>query len=191
MRTKTSRFSTWPFWLISTDSGMVRKVYMLVDNRLPPRRKGSRDYLAQYHWISINDSEPLSYFLNRLGPFLGWPGAVYDFPGLDDSHHRYVEACAEGTCEVFLGSPAYLGWKNRKTPGPSLLYSSGPGTSTQTKSGLSAAKYSNSQINVQRGRANRFCGKSSSALLFAGEPVLKQHSAVKSSRIFEVRLVRR
>ena len=124
---------------MSIDSGMVRKVYMLVDSRLPSRPNKSHYNRAQTIWMSVGNNEPLSYFLNRLGPFLGWQGAPYDYPGLDDPHHRYVEACAESTCEVFLGSPAYLGWKNRKTPGPSLLYSSGPGACTQSYFGLPIA----------------------------------------------------
>ena len=123
---------------------MVRKVYMLVDQRLPSRYEAPKPSInwAGTEWRKLDHTEPMSFYLSRLGTYIGWPGATYDFPGLDDSHHRYVETCMENTCQVFLDSPAYSGWKYRKTPGPSLLYSSGPGTSVHSMVGIAGPKVS-------------------------------------------------
>ena len=99
---------------------------MLVENRLPLSSTVHREK-SIFTWQHLDKKEPLSYFLNNLGPYIGWSGAIYDFPAFEDSHNRYVEACVEHSCDFFLSSPAYVGWKNRKTPGPSLLTLTGSG----------------------------------------------------------------
>ena len=124
---------------------------MLVNSRLLVRDREHFDKELM-PWIRLGNREPLSYFLNNWGPFIGWPGAAYDFPGLDDPHHRYVEACAEGSCNVFLDSPAYLGWKNRKPLGPSFLRIVGSGVSSSHL--FASPRSSDVSLDVQPGPAN-------------------------------------
>ena len=103
---------------------------MLVDESFTSRHNHHFEQ-APMPWKPLRIKETLPFFFDVLGPYLGWKDAKYDYPGLDDPHNRYIEACAEHSCDLFLGSPVYLGWKNRKTLGPSLLQVAGTGTSFQ------------------------------------------------------------
>ncbi len=139
-------------------SGIVRKVYMLVESRLPFRNTKHIEQ-APIRWQRLDVEKPLSYFLKTIGPGLDWIRAIYDFPAFDDPHHRYVEACAEHSCDRFLGSPAYLGWKNRKTPGPSLLRLTGPGTSIHKLPPTIVSLSSDKSCAIQSAQASPSCGR--------------------------------
>ena len=64
----------------------------------------------------------------QISKFTPWPDLSSVLDLQDRRHHELQNLCGERTCEEFLSSKAYQGWKNRKTRGPSLLFVSGSGT---------------------------------------------------------------
>ena len=115
-------------------------IYMLVDERLP-KTSTSQD----------KTEEPLEKLDGNIlwaklpeGPSDQQTNLVIDrvFEHLDQSSidlfsddfrasilvkKKYLEQCGEKTCDEFLRSNAYQGWKNRRSRGPSLLYAKGAG----------------------------------------------------------------
>ena len=67
--------------------------------------------------------------LDKLGGYLDWPRAKYEYPAIDDRHQACVYDSAEYPRESFLESKVYKAWKTRKTRGPGLLCATGLGTS--------------------------------------------------------------
>ena len=111
---------------------------MLVDERLPQsmhiQGQNKHSHLSNEMgivWRSLlpmPQDELAATVRTQISEFIAWP----DLPKvLDSQAHRHVthqKICGERTCEEFLNSNAYQGWKNRKTRGPSLLHVSGSGT---------------------------------------------------------------
>ena len=77
-----------------------------------------------------SNSQWQARYLQVLSGIIEWPMATYEFASYDDAQQYHSELCGEHTCDNFLNSDAYQGWKNRKTRGPDLLYVSGDGTSS-------------------------------------------------------------
>ena len=113
---------------------------MLVDERVPknmPTQEVSRQehsqvptetpVFQQYLPGTLPD-ELAATIRTQISEFTAWPGLSYHMDRQDRTHETYSNICRERTCEEFLNSNAYQGWKNRKTRGPSLLYVSGSGT---------------------------------------------------------------
>ena len=65
--------------------------------------------------------------LQRLGDYIGWRLAKYEYPSFDDPHQDNIARSAEYANEPFLETNVYQKWKTRKTRGPSLLYAIGHG----------------------------------------------------------------
>ena len=110
---------------------------MLVDERLPMNPTNMHIQSQYKHfrvpsedtilWRSISPMPPdelAATIRTQISEFTGWDSQEDQ----NYVHESYKRLCAERTCEEFLNSNAYQGWKNRKTRGPSLLYVSGSGT---------------------------------------------------------------
>ena len=111
---------------------------MLVDERLPKNMhmQSQNKHSQVPHennivWRSLSPVPPdelAATIRTQISEFTAWPGLSYHMDRQDRKHELYSNICHERTCEEFLNSNAYQGWKNRKTRGPSLLYVSGSGT---------------------------------------------------------------
>ena len=94
----------------------------------------SSDNDPSIHWKQFDqkycapDQRP-AFILQRLGDFLGWKLAIYEYPQFDDPHQESVIRSADYTKEIFLDSEVYQAWKGRKTRGPGLLCAIGAGKS--------------------------------------------------------------
>ena len=66
--------------------------------------------------------------IDKLGEYLDWPDAKYEYHAIDDPHQAYVQDSADYPKEMFLESKVYQSWKTRKTRGPGLLCATGLGT---------------------------------------------------------------
>lgn len=113
---------------------------MLVDERLPNdmhtqeanRKEHSQlpKELPSIRWRSLSPLPPdelaarIQAKISEFTSYQGLRSALEDQDYLNEGHKRL---CGERTCEEFLNSNPYQGWKNRKTRGPSLLYVSGSG----------------------------------------------------------------
>ncbi|KAK0512956.1 hypothetical protein JMJ35_004973 [Cladonia borealis] len=115
--------------------GLSRKVYMLVDERLP-QNMHIQSQNKHCHvpneinivWRSLlpmPQDELAAIIRKQISEFTAWPDLSNDLDRQDHRHYVHQNLCGERTCEEFLNSSAYQGWKNRKTRGPSLLYVSG------------------------------------------------------------------
>ena len=67
--------------------------------------------------------------LEKLGGYLDWSRAKYEYPAIDDRHQAYVYQSVDYPRESFLESEVYQSWKTRKTRGPGLLCAIGLGVS--------------------------------------------------------------
>ena len=113
---------------------------MLVDERLPKdmhMQEVSQNKHSQVSkktgilWRSVGSTPPderAATIRTQITELVAWPDLSIDLDRQDYRHKTYQNLCGERTCEEFLNSNAYRGWKNRKTRGPSLLYVSGSGT---------------------------------------------------------------
>ena len=113
---------------------------MLVDERLPKdmhTQKASRKEHSQLpneisgiRWTSLLPMPPdelAAKIRAQMSEFTSYQGLGYALDDQDNAHENRKSLCGERTCEEFLNSNAYQGWKNRKARGPSLLYVSGSG----------------------------------------------------------------
>ena len=113
---------------------------MLVDERLPKdmhTQKASRKEHSQLPkevssicWTSLLPMPPdelAAKIQTQLSKFTMLADSKYILERQDNFHEGQKSLCGERTCEEFLNSNPYQGWKNRKTRGPSLLYVSGSG----------------------------------------------------------------
>ena len=126
--------------LLTEHSDLSRKVYMLVDERLPKnlhRQQSSQKEHSQMandntiFWRSLSSMNPYELAATvpkAIGEFTAWPGLTKFLDYQLQVQERYNNSCGERTCKGFLNSNVYQGWKNRKTRGPSLLHVSGSGT---------------------------------------------------------------
>lgn len=129
-----------PSELIGERSGLSHKIYMLVDQRLPKdmhTQEISRKEYSQVAnessvcWTSMSATPPdklADTIRTQINSFTCYPGFSHCLELQENFHEHQRKLCGERTCEEFLNSNAYQGWKNRKTRGPSLLYVSGSGT---------------------------------------------------------------
>lgn len=111
---------------------------MLVDERLPkdmhtksPNKYSQVPNGNNIAWRSLPTMPPVELqgtILRQISEYTDWPDLSIDLDRQDYRHRTFQKLCGERTCEEFLNSNAYRGWKNRKTRGPSLLYVSGSGT---------------------------------------------------------------
>ena len=111
---------------------------MLVDERLPkdmhtksPNKYSQVPNGNKIAWRSLPTMPPFvlqGTILRQISEYTDWPDLSIDLSRQDYRHRTFQNLCGERTCEEFLNSNAYRGWKNRKTRGPSLLYVSGSGT---------------------------------------------------------------
>ena len=111
---------------------------MLVDERLPkdmhtksPNKHSQVPNGSNIAWRSLPTMAPVELqdtILRQISEYTDWPDLSIDLDRQDYRHRTFQNLCGERTCEEFLNSNAYRGWKNRKTRGPSLLYVSGSGT---------------------------------------------------------------
>ena len=116
---------------------MLGMVFDIANERLP--RTLSVAPLDSYHESSIrwqqidrkicSHDQQETLILDKLGEYLGWPRAKYEYPAIDDRHQAYVRDSADYPKEMFLESNVYQSWKTRKTRGPGLLCATGLGTS--------------------------------------------------------------
>ena len=128
-----------PSELIGERSGLSRKVYMLVDERLPNhtqcRVSGKEHFqlpknFSSLRWTSLLPMPPdelAAQIQAHITRFTSYQGLKHTLESQDNFHEVQKRLCGERTCEEFLNSNPYQGWKNRKTRGPSLLYVSGSG----------------------------------------------------------------
>lgn len=112
---------------------------MLVDERLPDNariRAGGKKHfqlpkeLPSIRWTSLLPMPPdelAAKIQAQIITFTSDRGLRSALESQNNFHERQKRLCGEGTCEEFLNSSPYQGWKNRKTRGPSLLYVSGSG----------------------------------------------------------------
>ena len=112
---------------------------MLVDERLPKdiHQRASWEWHSQLpreissiRWTSLLPMPPdeLSAKIQaQISEFTSDQGLRHALESQDNFHEGLKRLCGERTCEEFLNSNPYQGWKNRKTRGPSLLYVSGSG----------------------------------------------------------------
>ena len=113
-------------------------IYMMVEERLPraPMHQNKFDKSPEradgdVHWDQppegpSDEQEKLivQEVFQHLNEFD--PGMFLDeFEASFKRKEQYLEQCGEKTCEEFLKSNAYQGWKNRKSRGPSLLFANG------------------------------------------------------------------
>ena len=116
---------------------MVGIVFDIANERLPRTLPVAPRY--SYHGSSINwekvHGEVYSHdqretlILDKLGDYLDWPNARYEYPVIDDRHQAHVLDSADYPKEIFLESKVYQSWKTRKTRGPGLLCATGLGAS--------------------------------------------------------------
>ena len=125
--------------LIRERSGLSRRVYMLVDERLPkdehiqsPNEHSqvpNEDKIVWRSLLPMSLDEQVITIETQVSKFTARPDLSRDLSRQrHDWHETYQHLCGERTCHEFLHSNAYQGGKNRKTRGPSLLYLSGSGT---------------------------------------------------------------
>lgn len=116
---------------------MVGMVFDIANERLPrtlPLAPPDSYHGSGIHWEKVNGEvhsrdQRETLILEKLGRYLGWSGARYEYPVVDDRHQAYVYDSAEYPRESFLESKVYQSWKARKTRGPGLLCATGLGAS--------------------------------------------------------------
>ena len=111
---------------------------MLVDERLPKKLpiQGQNKHSPVSNEIKVvwrsllpmPQDELAATVRTQISEFIGWPDLPKNLDSQAHRHEAHQNICGERTCEEFLNSNAYQGWKNRKTRGPSLLHVSGSGT---------------------------------------------------------------
>ena len=116
---------------------MVGFVFDIANERLPrtPSVAPHNAYPeSSIHWekftgevCSRDQWETL--ILEKLGGYLDWSRAKYDYPAIDDRHQAEVYQSIDYPQESFLASKVYQSWKTRRTRGPGLLCAIGSGTS--------------------------------------------------------------
>ena len=112
-------------------------VFDIANERLPktlpvaPRDSyhGSSIHWEKVDWRVCSRDQRETLILDKLGGYLDWPDAKYEYHVIDDPHQAYVHESADYPREMFLESKVYQSWKTRKTRGPGLLCAIGSGTS--------------------------------------------------------------
>ena len=117
---------------------MVGIVFEILDERLPRERPAglpNSDPGSVVLWEKVDQKycypeQRHAFILKKLGDFIGWPKATYEYPYFDDTQQYNIDRSADYSKEVFLESKAYQDWKNRKIRGPGLLFVTGAGMFT-------------------------------------------------------------
>ena len=116
---------------------MLGTLFEITDARLPrtlPVAVVDSYHESSIHWEKVDGKicsrgQRESLIIEKLGGYLDWPGAKYEYHVVDDTHQACVHNSADYPKEMFLESKVYQTWKNRKTRGPGLLYATGLGVS--------------------------------------------------------------
>ena len=126
-----------PAAILQPLSEMFGTLYEIVNERLPrghPVAAREPDHAFNIRWEKVDQkacspNQLQTFILDKLGHYLGWPLAKYEYPVVDDPHQDYISRSADYPNEKFLESKVYQSWKARKTRGPSLLCATGLGVS--------------------------------------------------------------
>ena len=110
-------------------------LYEIVDERLPMEHAIGRSDSPSIHWEKVDHrycspDQRQAFILQKLGDYLDWPLATYEYPSVDNPHQHNVDCSSDYAKEMFLESKVYQAWKNRKIRGPGLLCATGAGLST-------------------------------------------------------------
>ena len=109
----------------------------ITNERLPrtlPAAPRDSYHGSSIHWEKVHEEVYSSdqreiLILEKLGGYLDWSRAKYEYPAIDDRHQAQVLDSADYPKEMFLESKVYQSWKTRKTRGPGLLCATGLGAS--------------------------------------------------------------
>lgn len=112
--------------------GMVFEILKERPSNHQPLGPCYSNYAPDIRWEKVDQKhcspdQMQAFILQRLGDFMGWRMATYEYPSFDDPHQDNIARSAEYTSESFLESNVYQNWKTRKTRGPSLLCATGNG----------------------------------------------------------------
>ena len=116
---------------------MLGMLFDITNERLPrtlPVAPPDSYHESTKHWEKVDwkvcsHDQRETLILDKLGPYLNWPGAKYEYHAIDDPHQTYVRDSADNPKEMFLESKVYQSWKTRKTRGPGLISATGLGAS--------------------------------------------------------------